>query len=240
MISFSIVDVIQLYLSYFDDFQLPVIVSYGSNSYLLKDKLKIPKDQISVNLLLKGFIECSATFCVTNDLQSIQYPVILFGFSPPSQSQKLTKEFYKFVQDREFPLLSSNKVVQQRLKLERRNRNYLLNASKAKEEMISRYDRAESLLSSKRREYLELEKKAENLISKSSKKQGNEKTERNITEISNALDAAESKIKELNEELEEKVSGKVFTIEEEIQLMQNLKKRVQATREKLEELKKTV
>ena len=240
LISFSIVDVIQLYLSYFEEFQLPILISYGGNSYLLRDELEIPQDQNLVTIFLKGFIECSATFHITNDLHSIQYPIFCIGFSPPTQSQKLTNEFYEFIRNREFPVLSSEKVIQKRLKMERRNRNFLLNASKSKEEMISRHNKAESLLFSKRKELLELEKKIEKLISKSSKKPGNEKIESDIAQIKQMLDAAENKTKELNERLEEKVHGKVFSNEEELQLMHDLKIRVQAARRKLEELKERV
>jgi predicted nucleic acid-binding Zn-ribbon protein len=191
-------------------------------------------------LSITGFFQCTALFAIVPQVpRDINCPVLLVGFPSPRQAERLEREFEEFCGKRDFPCLDLKAIARQRVRLESRNRDYLIQTTRMRQALEDRYARADELLQKREQQMEMLTKEAEAIIRAREAPQPPHRTplvERTIDRIDRAINEITAYVGRLAETANGKSEGRPMTRKEELALLERLKNEVRETRQQLDAL----
>ncbi|OHS92960.1 hypothetical protein TRFO_12144 [Tritrichomonas foetus] len=231
------------YLFQFRKMRMPVLMTQGEETTVVTtNKVIVPKSIPAVSFDVIGAITASVRFRYIqspNNLPSdIQYPIVCIGFPAPPEDPQLVQDFANYLQERIFPLTSYDSLVKKRTKMERRNRDYLIQTSKTRHSMIQRYNDASATYKKRQRQFEALTEKVNTVTNTNRLKTPNmEDIASTIERIDAAINVLVETTDKLSDELDHKSKGKQMTRHEELELLQTLKQQVRDSRAQLEVLK---
>jgi hypothetical protein len=179
-----------------------------------------------VSIRALGFVQCCATFSYVAELpRNATVPLLCVGFAAPPDADRLRGEFGAF------PFLDLRAAARQRLRIESRNRDDLLQTAKARQDLTQRYAKADQALQL-------LAEEAEQLLGARTqphpaKLAAVEKTMERIDAAINDLAAYADR---LASAAAATADGRHMTRKEEVALLDALKNQVRDARRQLEAL----
>jgi hypothetical protein len=228
------------FLTYFDRFHTPVTCTAGRETFILDGPMQIPTGCQALRLSVAGFLQCTALFAVVAQLpRDVTCPLVLVGFPLPRDSQRLRREFEDFVAGRDFPSLDLKAVARQRVRLEGRNREYLLHTSKARQNLVQRYTRADQALQRRAEQIETLTREVDALVRARSMPPPSARisgVERTIDRIDRAINEVTAYATKLAATAEGRAEGRQMSHKEELALLETLKNQVRETRQQLDAL----
>jgi hypothetical protein len=228
------------FLTYFDRFHTQVTCTAGRETFLLDGPLQIPTGCQTLRLSIGGFLQCTALFAVVAQLpRDATCPLVLVGFPAPRDAQRLKREFEDFVAGRDFPCLDLKAFSRQRVRLEGRNREFLLHTAKTRHDLAQRYARADQALQRRAEQNEILTREVEALVRAKAMPPPSARipaVERTIDRIDRAINEATAYVARLAAAAEGKAGGRHMSRKEELALLEVLKNQVRETRQQLDAL----
>jgi hypothetical protein len=230
------------FLSYFDRFHIQASCTVGRETFQIDGPLELPNPCTSVKLTIAGFFQCSVLFSVVSQLpKDVSFPLVLVGFSAPRDSQRLQLEFEDYLVNREFPCLDVKAISRQRVRLESRNRDFLLQTSKTRQELMQRHSRADQSLQRRAEQIEVLAREVEGILKiKVTPTVRVMAVERTIERIDRAINDVAGYAGKLEVAVNGKAEGRPMTRKEELTLLEQLKNQVRETRQQLDALNEQI
>jgi hypothetical protein len=230
---------IENFLSYFASFNVHRSYTIGGETLQIEDPFVLPEGCQSITLSISAPFQCTASFSVVPQLPAdAACPIMTIGFPEPRDARRLEGEFQDFVAGRVFPALDVRAVSRQRVRLESRNRDYLLQTARARQALAQRYGAADQALAARAEQIAVLAREVELLTrprpAAAVRAPPVERTIERIDRAINEVAAATEKLKAL---AEGKADGRKMTRREELALLETLKNQVRETRQQLDALK---
>jgi hypothetical protein len=226
------------YLSYFEKFRVPCTFTVGKETNPADSPIKLPKTCTSVTIRVSGFLQCSATFSYVSELpRNMTCPLLCVGFAAPPDAERLTREFEGHLPERELPFLDLTAIARQRVRIEGRNRDYLLQTGKTRQELSQRYAKADQTLRRRRSQLEILEKDVEQLLgAKPPPPAKLVAVERTIERLGAEINELAAHAEKLAKAADAKTEGRGMTRKEEAALLDALKNQVRDARRQLDAL----
>lgn len=231
------------FLSHILSLKLPVLMTKDNETVLVEqNKVSLPKSLPYVSFQIIGAITSYVRFeyfTSGNRLpKNLTYPIVCIGFPEPPIDQSLVEEFGNFINNRTFPLTVYTPLVKKRGKLERRNRDFLIQTSKTRANLIQRYNDSSSQLQKKQKQLEILHEKIAQATNTNRLKAPNlDNITDTIEQIDTAISALVETTERLSVELDNKAKGVQMTRHEELELLQVLQQQVRDSKSQLEILK---
>lgn len=237
----SLTNIVNEFLENLRPLKLPILITQNRVTKLIeKNQVEISTALSYVQLDIIGSIQSTIRFEFLSPNgkypSTIKYPIVCIGLQPPQEDQNLINDFYQFVEKRHFPLISFTSLVKTRTKLERRNREFLIQIPKTRQNLKERYNNAVANIKKKQRQYEVLEEKVAS-IARPIKTPNMDDISMTIERIDTTINALVETTEKLNKELDRKDKGKQMTRSQELQLLQFLQQQVRDSRSQLEILK---
>lgn len=245
-VAFSMCEIIDSFLSYFTHLDTFLTLSIDNKepvSFSAKsDDFPIPDDATSVVIEFLGYMNCSATFILIENPESlpknIEYPMVCLGFPAPDPEEQNISDFVAFETERTFPVFQFTPIAQQRQKLESRNKALKTGLTRSRKQLTQRAKEA--------RETIQKRVKQMELLAEHVDEAVNEplpqapevvpELEETITRIENEIADVRTKINDAYALLEEHRKDRNYTRKEELRILKELKKEVTSDRERVDSL----
>lgn len=239
----SLTDFSNEFLSHIFPLKIPILMKKDNEITIVdQDRVSLPKSLPEVTFQLIGAIQSDVHIkyiSAGNRLpKKIEYPIVCVGFPEPEEDPNLAEDFGNFVNERDFPLTTYTKLVVKRGKLERRNREFLLQTSKTRSNLIQRYKESAASLQKKQNILDSLDKKISEATSTNRLRAPNlDNISEKILQIDTAISALVETTDNLSAELDSKAKGVQMTRREELELLQTLQQQLRDSKSQLEVLK---
>lgn len=239
----SLTDLSNEYLAHILPLKLPVLMKKDNETtFIDQAKVLLSKSLPEVSFQTIGAITSEVHFKYISTgsrlPKNIEYPIVCIGFPEPPEDPKLVEDFGNFIYNRDFPLTTYTDLVKKRGKLERRNRDFLLQTSKTRTNLIQRYKDSSVALQKKQKTLEILNEKISSATNANRLKVPNlDNISDTIEQIDTAITALVETTDKLSDELDTKAKGVQMTRREELELLQTLQQQVRDSKSQLEILK---
>lgn len=240
-VNFTMQEICTSFVSYFSHFESPFTIQVDDGEPIIMnlsdEEINIPYFTTSIVIEFLGMINAKATFILIAEPSDVpvvvEYPLVCLGFPAPDVLQKNVRNYVEFEINRVFPVLKFTPIVEHRVKLEQRNKGFQVNCVRTRKNLKKRMEDIRSSLQGRHRQFLLLKENTEASVAEpiSFEKKVRPDIEESIRQIERSLDELADIVNPLKDMLEEKRSVRYYTREKELELIENMGKEIQATRE---------
>ena len=181
-----------------------------------------------------GMIYSTIIFKYSNNQNDYEfYPLICIGLPKPPMIKKFQDDFDHFLATRNFPL-QDPMISKKRLSAERANREFLVQINNMKQEFKKRQKNAKETILKCEHDLIEMQQQIENLESQNaSMPKAAIAIEKKIKQFEETIKSLEDLCTTVEQLYEEKAQPKEYTKEEELELLEELRKAVFRTRDEV-------